>query len=1373
MNNRKIIAFMLSLTILCPVGSIAIQNTANTIVASASEEVLTPTNESYFTINNNGAITKYTGTETNVVIPSTINGINVTRIEANAFKDNTSITSVVIPQGVTSIGGAAFNNCQALTSIEIPNSVTSIGYSAFDSCKSLASIKIPENVTSIGNSAFSSCKVLTSIKIPENVTSIGNFTFYGCTALKSIRIPDSVTSIGIYAFQKCTSLTSIEIPSSVTSIGNYAFAYCDSLNTVYVCNSSIDSSKFKISNNGDVPENIFYFDETTGTITKYIGSATNVEIPSTINGIKVTAIGEYAFIDCTALASVKIPSSVTSIGDYAFYNCQALTSIEIPSSVTSIGNYAFTHCDSLNTVYVCNSSIDSDRFKISTDGKLPENIFYFDETTGTITKYIGSATNVEIPSTINGINVTTIGDNAFNSCTSLTSIEISEGVTSIGEYAFTDCTALASVKIPSSVTSINEGAFCRCSALKSVEILNGLKTIGDSAFMNCTALTDITIPDSVTTICENAFSDCTALTSIELPDNIKTIQIRTFLNCKSLASVKLPKNLTSIEAGAFSNCTLLKDIEIPNGVTQILDGAFKECESLEEITIPNSVTSIGRGVFIDCTSLKSITIPSSITVSNFDDIVFLECTNLDTIYVCNSSFDKSNSSKFKISNDGTLPENIFYFDETTGTITGYTGSDTELEIPSTINGVNVTTIGKDVFRDCTFIESIQFPEGLTSFSECSFYGCTSLTEIHLPDSLVYTGNNSFGGCTNLKTVTFGENSKLKNIDYGTFISCPSLESINIPNTVELISGYAFNGCKSLKNIKIPSSVTKILNYAFENCTSLIEINIPNGVKTIEARVFKGCTSLKDITIPNSVVSIDTEAFANCTSLTVIKIPNSVDFLYGSAFSGCFDLDVVIDRLKSECTKYYYLDQNTIINVYYLVMLENNLNNVSSSNIPENNRISSYENYTTTLTVDDQYTLSKDDIVIKVGDTILEDGYTFVDGVLTISRNKLTDNITIDATAKLKEYSVTSDLTNIKSNGTDKISHGNEYKATLTADDGYTLPSDITIKVGDTVLKDGYTFVDGVLTISGEKVTGNITIEATGKLKEYSVTSDLTNIKSNGTDKISHGKEYKATLTADDGYNLPSDITVKVGDTVLKDGYTFVDGVLTISGEKVTGNITIEATGKLKEYSVTSDLTNIKSNGTDKVSHGKEYKATLNADDGYNLPSDITVKVGDTVLKDGYTFVDGVLTISGEKVTGNITIEATGKLKEYSVTSDLTNIKSNGTDKVSHGKEYKATLNADDGYNLPSDITVKVGDTVLKDGYTFVDGVLTISGEKVTGNITINAIGNKKHTSIDLLRLKKHILGISTIEDITSLDLNNDGTLNILDVIAFKNKLLNE
>ena len=340
----------------------------------------------------------------------------------------------------------------------------------------------------------------------------------------------------------------------------------------------------------------------------------------------------------------------------------------------------------------------------------------------------------------------------------------------------------------------------------------------------------------------------------------------------------------------------------------------------------------------------------------------------------------------------------------------------------------------------------------------------------------------------------------------------------------------------------------------------------------------------------------------------------------------------------------------------------------------------------------------------------------------------------------------------------------------------TIPKSV-IKVGE----NAFDSCDNLQTIIVDKLKSDCTEFNLPKepptLKIYynvKVSRNCSNLtSSNLADEISSYYGYTTTLTANDDYTLPSDITVKVGDTILKDGYTFENGVLTISKNKITDDITIEATAKLKEYSVTSDLTNIKSNGTDKVSHGKEYKATLTADDGYNLPSDITIKVGDTVLKDGYTFVDGVLTISGEKVTGNITIEATGKLKEYSVTSDLTNIKSNGTDKVSHGKEYKATLTADDGYNLPSDITIKVGDTVLKDGYTFADGVLTISGEKVTGNITINAIGNKKHTSIDLLRLKKHILGISTIEDITSLDLNNDETLNILDVIAFKNKLLNE
>ena len=978
MNNRKIIAFMLSLTILCPVGSIAIQNTANTIVASATSQ--TPTDESYFTINSDGTLMKYTGTATNVVIPSTINGINVTSIGYPAFRNNSSIKSIVIPKGVTYISGNAFYNCVSLTSVEIPEGITKIEFSTFRNCKSLTSIKIPQGVLSINDNAFNGCSSLRTVEIPNSVKKISVSAFESCTALTSIEIPEGVTSIDGSTFKYCTSLTNVKISNSVTSIGSFTFYGCTALKSIKIPNSvtSIDSYAFYNCQ-----------------------ALTSMEIPSS-----VTSIGEFAFNNCTSLASIEIPNSVTSIGQYAFYNCQALTSIEIPSSVTYIGNYAFINCDSLNTVYVCNSSIDSSNFKISYSGNdtLPENIFYFDETTGTITKYVGSATNVEIPDTINGIKVTAIGSEAFKGNTSIQSVVIPEGVTFIGDYAFQDCTSIKSIEIPNSVTSIGN---------------------------------------------------------------------YTFNNCTSIKSIEIPSSVTSIGNYTFNNCTSIKSIEIPNSVTSIGNSVFNSCTALTSIKISNSVTSIGDSVFNSCTALTSIEIPNS-----------------------------------------------------------------------------VTSIGNSAFNSCTALTSIEIPNSVTSIGNSAFNSCTALTSIEIPNSVIKVGENAFDYCDNLQTI-------------------------------------------------------------------------------------------------------------------------------------------IVDKLKSDCTEFNLPKEPPTLKIYYNVKVSRNCSNLTSSNLAD--EISSYYDYTTTL----------------------------------------------------------------------------------TANDDYTLPSDITVKVGDTILKDGYTFENGVLTISKNKITDDITIEATGKLKEYSVTSDLTNIKSNGTDKVSHGKEYKATLTADDGYNLPSDITIKVGDTVLKDGYTFVDGVLTISGEKVTGNITIEATGKLKEYSVTSDLTNIKSNGTDKVSHGKEYKATLTADDGYNLPSDITIKVGDTVLKDGYTFVDGVLTISGEKVTGNITIEATGKLKEYSVTSDLTNIKSNGTDKVSHGKEYKATLTADDGYNLPSDITIKVGDTVLKDGYTFVDGVLTISGEKVTGNITINAIGNKKHTSIDLLRLKKHILGISTIEDITSLDLNDDDTLNILDVIAFKNKLLNE
>ncbi len=218
----------------------------------------------------------YTGTATEVVIPRSYKGKEVTSIGYEAFLGCTRLTRVTIPDSVTRIGGSAFSGCTGLTSITIPDSVTSIGGSAFSGCTSLTSITIPDSVKSIGGSAFSGCTSLESITIPEGVTSIVNYMFYNCTSLKSITVPEGVTSIGNYVFYNCTSLKSITIPEGVTSIGNYAFYWCTSLTSI------------------TIPEG-------------------------------VTSIGGYAFRDCTSLTSIIIPDSVTSIGVWAFCNCTKLT----------------------------------------------------------------------------------------------------------------------------------------------------------------------------------------------------------------------------------------------------------------------------------------------------------------------------------------------------------------------------------------------------------------------------------------------------------------------------------------------------------------------------------------------------------------------------------------------------------------------------------------------------------------------------------------------------------------------------------------------------------------------------------------------------------------------------------------------------------------------------------------------------------------------------------------------------------------------------------------------------------------------------------------------------------------------------------------
>ena len=195
----------------------------------------------------------------------------------------------------------------------------------------------------------------------------------------------------------------------------------------------------------------------------------------------------------------------------------------------------------------------------------------------------------------------------------ITKIEFGDNVTSIRQNTFRDCYSLTSLTIPNSVTSIEVSAFNGCYSLTSLTIPDSVISIGNSVFSGCYSLTSLTIPDSVTNIGSYIFSSCYSLTSLTIPDSVTNIMSYIFSGCYSLTSLTIPDSVTNIVDGAFQNCYSLASIVIPDSVTTIGQNAFQNCYSLASIVIPDSVTTIGKSAFYDCYSLASIVIPDSVT----------------------------------------------------------------------------------------------------------------------------------------------------------------------------------------------------------------------------------------------------------------------------------------------------------------------------------------------------------------------------------------------------------------------------------------------------------------------------------------------------------------------------------------------------------------------------------------------------------------------------------------------------------------------------------------------------------------------------------------------------------------------------------------
>lgn len=235
---------------------------------------------------------------------------------------------------------------------------------------------------------------------------------------------------------------------------------------------------------------------TTVSINRYNGTETTLTIPETIDGKKVTLIGDYAFWKCREITSITIPSSVTRINDHAFSNCIGLTSITIPSNVNIIEEYAFSECSELTSITIssCVESIDW---------------------------------------------------SAFAYCKKLQSITVSKE-----NQNYCDQDGVLFNKKKTELIRVPEGLS------EAYKIPSGVKTIGVGAFYECIGLTSITIPSSVETIGVSAFNGCSELTSIKIPSKVKNLDYHTFASCSKLTSIKIPSSVTSIEE-AFAGCRRL------------------------------------------------------------------------------------------------------------------------------------------------------------------------------------------------------------------------------------------------------------------------------------------------------------------------------------------------------------------------------------------------------------------------------------------------------------------------------------------------------------------------------------------------------------------------------------------------------------------------------------------------------------------------------------------------------------------------------------------------------------------------------------------------------------------------------------------------
>lgn len=508
------------------------------------------------------SITGFDGSRSVIEIPETYGGAKVTSIAAGAFRGQTMITDVVIPEGVTYIGREAFAGCSALVRVKIPTSVTQVGANLFEGT--------PYDSTLTGelvyiNSILYRCQSdAVTVSIRQGTTVIAEEAFINRVNLAAIVVPDGVSYIGSNAFKNCSALSQIEIPKSVRDIVANAFDgtkwYEDRKHEMIYINDLLYRVPAEIIVQSEQPTGSLR-DKDAAELAKS-GVATQI-IPYTdviVQG-ETTTICTLAFAN-TPVQKVQLPSTLTTIHYGAFQNCTALKQITLPESMTFIEGGAFQNCSVLSSILV------------------PQNVTY-------------------------------LGASAFSGCTSLTSATLPQAITRISSGLFENCSSLTTVQASSALTSIGSRAFAETSALSSFTFPQTLTAVGAESFTG-SGIVNANLPQSVTYLGAGAFADCTKLVYAQVPAAIQAVRERTFRNCTELKNVSIPEGIRYIGAAAFQNDVSLQTIDFAQSLLTICDNAFEGSGVGEGLVLPPALRTIGSRAFAGCMRLTSLTIPADV-----------------------------------------------------------------------------------------------------------------------------------------------------------------------------------------------------------------------------------------------------------------------------------------------------------------------------------------------------------------------------------------------------------------------------------------------------------------------------------------------------------------------------------------------------------------------------------------------------------------------------------------------------------------------------------------------------------------------------------------------------------------------------------------